>query len=101
MPCWQTKRLQSVCALQLRHRAIRAAQKDQQCLDALAALSAATTGGVNAARLGGAGGRGGLRHLAVGQGVAKADIHAVGSSLWRELQRLPGGSLLSLPVNAP
>ena len=71
---WQAKR-QSVCALKLRNRAIGAAQEGQQRLDALTALSAAATGDVNAARLGGAGGRGGLLHLAVGQGVAKADIH--------------------------
>jgi len=75
----------------------------QQChhhVDALTALHAAATGGVDSAWLGGAGGRCGLFHLAVGQRVAEADIHGGQSSLRRELVRLPIGSFLPFPVDA-
>jgi hypothetical protein len=56
----------SIGALQLRHRTIAAAQKGHQRFDTLAALSTAATCGVDAARLGGAGGRSGLFYLVVG-----------------------------------
>ena len=65
----------SIGALQLRHRTIAAAQKGHQRFDTLAALSTAATCGVDAARLGGAGGRSGLFYLVVGQRIAKANIH--------------------------
>src|ERR1700744_6298058 len=68
-------RRQSVGALQFRQRAIHAPQQRYQRLDALAALGPATAGGVDAARLGGAGGFGGAQYLVVGQRIAKADIH--------------------------
>jgi hypothetical protein len=55
---------------------IRAPQQRHQRLNALAALSATATGGVDAAWLARAGGRGSLLHLAIGQRVAKADIHS-------------------------
>jgi hypothetical protein len=72
---WQAKR-RSVGALQLRQSAIRAAQQRHQRLNALATLGATDTCGVDAARLGCAGGRSGLFHMAVGQRVAKANIHS-------------------------
>ena len=64
--------------------AVRAAQQGHQGLDALATLSAAATGGVDAARFDGAGRHSGLFHLAIGQRIAKTDIHGVASSPGRE-----------------
>jgi hypothetical protein len=65
----------SIGTLEFRHRATVAAQRDHQCFDTLAALGTAATGGVDTARLSGTNARGSLLYLAVGQRVAKANIH--------------------------
>src|SRR3954447_23700296 len=84
---WQARR-RSVRSGELWQQAIIAPQQGNQGPDALAALRATPAGGINAAWFGRASLGGGLLHLAIGQGIAQADIHGGSSSLWRDWHRL-------------